>query len=77
MVEGLDYYATRYLPHEIMSWGGDVRGMFPQTCQLLDQHGVSLNQFVEFWFAYSRRSESQYDFFLLKIHLFVEFLSQV
>ena len=21
LVEGLDYYATRYLPHEIISWG--------------------------------------------------------
>jgi hypothetical protein len=77
MVEGLGYYANQYLPHEIISWGGDVRVMFPQTCQLLDQHGVSLNQFVEFWFAHSRRSESEYDFFLLKIHLFVKFLSQV
>ena len=51
--------------------------MFPQTCQLLDQHGVSLNQFVEFWVAYPRKSESEYDFFLLKIDLFVEFLGQV
>jgi hypothetical protein len=36
-----------------------------------------LNQFVEFWFAHARTSESEYDFFLLKIHLFVEFLDQV
>jgi hypothetical protein len=73
----LGYYATQYLPYEILSWGGDVRVMFPQTCQLLDQHGVRLNQFVEFWFAHARTSESEYDFFLLKIHLFVEFLDQV
>jgi uncharacterized protein len=75
--EGLNYYASQYLPHEIISWGGDVRVMFPQTCQLLDQYGVSLNRFVEFWFAHSRKSESEYDFFILKTHLFVDFLRQV
>lgn len=73
----LGYYATQYLPYEVLSWGGDVREMFPQTCQLLDRHGISLNQFVEFWFAHARTSESEYDFFLLKIHLFVDFLDQV
>ena len=73
----LGYYATQYLPYEILSWGGDVRVLFPRTCQLLDHYGVSLNQFVEFWFAHARTSEAEYDFFLLKIHLFVEFLDQV
>jgi len=75
--EGLSCYTTQYLPHEILSWGGDVRELFPLTCRLLDQHGVSLNQFFKFWFAHPRKSESEYDFFLLKIHLFVEFLGQV
>ena len=74
--EELGCYTTKYLPHEILSWGGEVREMFPQTCQMLDRHGISLNQFVEFWFAYSRTPESEYDFFLHKIHQFVEFLSQ-
>lgn len=77
MGEELRDYATQYLPYEIISWGGDMRGMFPHTCQMLDQHGFSLYQFVEFWFAHSRASEPEYDFFLLKIHLFVEFLDQV
>jgi hypothetical protein len=77
MDDELHEYTTQYLPYEIISWGGDLREMFPQTCQMLEQHGFSLDQFVEFWFAHSRASESQYDFFLLKIHLFVEFLGQV
>ena len=77
MGEELRDYATQYLPYEIISWGGDMREMFPHTCQMLDQHGFSLYQFVEFWFAHSRASEPDYDFFLLKIHLFVEFLDQV
>lgn len=74
---GLHVYATQYLPYEILSWGGDVRVMFPKTCDVLEQCGISLNQFVEFWFAHPRRSKSEYDFFLLKIDLFVEFLGQV
>ena len=77
MDEGLRCYATQYLPNEILSWGGDVRVMFPRTCELLDQQRVSLTQFVEFWFAHPRTSDSEYDFFLFKIHLFVEFLGQV
>ncbi|PJA78472.1 MAG: hypothetical protein CO149_03890 [Nitrospirae bacterium CG_4_9_14_3_um_filter_51_5] len=77
MGEGLRVYATQYLPYEILSWGGDVKVMFPKTCAVLDQHGISLNRFVEFWFAHSRTSESEYDFFLLKIDLFVKFLGQV
>jgi uncharacterized protein len=78
MVEdGLAYYATHYLPYEILSWGGDVRIMFPRVCELLEQHEISLNRFVKFWFAHSRKPEVEYDFFLLKIHVFVNFLSQV
>ncbi|MBA3968276.1 MAG: DUF692 family protein [Nitrospirales bacterium] len=73
---GLYVYATQYLPYEILSWGGDVRVMFPYVCDLLDQYGISLKQFVEFWFAHPRISESEYDFFLLKIDLFVEFIGQ-
>jgi uncharacterized protein len=75
--EELHFYTTKFLPHEIKSWGGDVRVMFPQTCQLLDQHKISVNQFVDFWFACARASETEYDFFLFKIQRFVEFLDQV
>ena len=75
--EGLRAYATHYLPYEILSWGGEVRVMFPKTCDVLDQHGISLNRFVEFWFSHPHTSESEYDFFLLEIDVFVEFLGQV
>ncbi|WP_447964694.1 multinuclear nonheme iron-dependent oxidase [Nitrospira sp. Ecomares 2.1] len=76
---GLHVYATQYLPYEILTWGGDVRVMFPNACDLLAQYGISLKQFVEFWFAHPRTSESgiEYDFFLLKIDLFVKFIGQI
>ncbi len=77
MSKGLHVYATQYLPYEILSWGGDVRVMFPNACDILDQYGISLKQFVEFWFVLPRISESEYDFFLLKIDLFVEFIGQM
>ncbi|HNP60526.1 MAG TPA: DUF692 family protein [Nitrospirales bacterium] len=75
---GLHVYATQYLPYEILTWGGDVRVMFPNACDLLAQYGISLKQFVEFWFAHPRTAESgiEYDFFLLKIDLFVKFIGQ-
>src|SRR3990167_725254 len=31
--DDLDWYRTRYLPYEILHWGGDVEAMFPQTCR--------------------------------------------
>ena len=77
MHKGLHVYVTQYLPYEILSWGGDVRVMFPDACAILDQYGISLKQFVQFWFAHPRTSESEYDFFLLKIDVFVEFIGQV
>ena len=77
MNKGLHLYANKYLPYEILSWGGDVRVMFPNACAILDQYGISLKQFVQFWFAHPRSSESEYDFFLLKIEVFVEFIEQV
>ncbi len=77
MNKGLHVYATQYLPYEILSWGGDVRVMFPHACEILDQNGISLKQFVKFWFAHPRTPESEYDFFLLKIDVFVEFIGQV
>ena len=77
MNKGLHLYANKYLPYEILSWGGDVRVMFPNACAILDQYGISLKQFVQFWFAHPRSSESEYDFFLLKIEVFVEFIGHV
>lgn len=76
-LEESDYYFAQFLPYEILSWGGDVREMFPQACRLLDQQAIPLNRFVDFWFAYARTSAMEYDFFLLKIRMFVDFLEHV
>ncbi len=75
--EGLEYYVSHYLPYEIIFWGGEVEMMFPQTCQLLGKHDISLNRFFDFWFSHARESPAVYDFFFHKVHLFVEFLGVV
>ncbi|MEK7237636.1 MAG: DUF692 family multinuclear iron-containing protein [Nitrospirota bacterium] len=71
---GLTYYRTCYLPQEILHWGGDLAEMFPQTCRILAERGVCLTEFVAFWFHAPRPLTESYDFFLLKIERFFEFV---
>jgi len=73
---GLTRYRTSYLPHEILHWGGDLAEMFPQTCRGLAEQGVGLKEFVAFWFRAPRPLTQSYDFFLLKIERFLEFVAE-
>lgn len=73
----LPLYVEHYLPHEILEWGGVVRDMFPETCRSLDRAGIALDGFVRFWFREPRATGEAYDFFLLKITRFVEFVREV
>jgi uncharacterized protein (UPF0276 family) len=72
----VDLYASRYLPHEILQWGGDLRQMFPSTCGRLEESGIGLDTFVAFWFREPRPAKEPYDFFLLKIERFVSFVEE-
>ncbi len=74
--DDLTRYRTTYLPHELLHWGGALRDMFPKTCGLLAEARVSLEQFVFAWFSRPRPEQDDYDFFLLKIDRFVEFVEQ-
>jgi hypothetical protein len=76
-VSTLPLYVEHYLPHEILEWGGAVREMFPETCRDLDRAGIALDGFVSFWFREPRESGQAYDFFLLKIARFIEFIREV
>ena len=71
---GLTRYRSSYIPHEILRWGGDLTEMFPQTCRALAERGICLTEFVPFWFRSSRPLTHSYDFFLLKIERFFEFV---
>ena len=73
---GLAQYRTSYVPHEILHWGGDLAEMFPQTCRALAEQGICLTEFVTFWFRSPRPLTQSYDFFLLKIERFLEFVTE-
>ncbi|MEO6307540.1 MAG: DUF692 family multinuclear iron-containing protein [Nitrospiraceae bacterium] len=73
---GLTRYRESYLPHEILHWGGDLEEMFPQTCRALAEQGICLTEFVIFWFRSPRPLTDSYDFFLLKIERFLEFVME-
>jgi hypothetical protein len=73
-VDELDTYRSIYLPYEILFWGGQVDAMFPQSCRRLEEQGVPLSRFVPFWFRRPRMLSGSYDFFLVKIERFVEFV---
>jgi uncharacterized protein len=74
---GLDRYRHEYLPHEILHWGGELTDMFPGTCRELERAGLALERFIQFWFRESRPIDVPYDFFLLKIERFMEFVREV
>jgi hypothetical protein len=73
---GVTRYRTSYVPHEILHWGGDLAEMFPQTCRALVERGICLTEFVTFWFRSPRPLTHSYDFFLLKIERFLEFVTE-
>jgi uncharacterized protein (UPF0276 family) len=73
---GLAQYRAFYVPHEILHWGGDLAEMFPQTCRTLADQGICLTEFVPFWFRSPRPLTQSYDFFLLKIERFLEFVTE-
>ncbi|ALA60662.1 DUF692 family multinuclear iron-containing protein [Nitrospira moscoviensis] len=72
--QDLEMYRTGYLPYEILHWGGDLEAMFPESCRQLAARGVPQAAFVGFWFRAPRPLTRTYDFFLLKIERFVEFV---
>ena len=73
---GLDRYIHDYMPHEILHWGGAITGMFPETCSMLNKNGISLDEFVPWWFQKPRLVDRPYDFFLIKIDRILEFVAE-
>ena len=74
-LDDLNRYRETYLPHELLHWGGELHDMFPRTCSVIAAAHLPLERFVPFWFSRPRLEEEDYDFFLLKIDRFVEFVT--
>ncbi|GKS59759.1 hypothetical protein YTPLAS18_32860 [Nitrospira sp.] len=72
----LSLYREHYLRHELLHWGGDLVDLFPVTCARLSEFGVPLEAFVPFWFAQRRPLPVSFDFFMLKLERFVEFVRE-
>lgn len=75
--DDLDWYRTKYLPYEILHWGGDLEAMFPETCRGMGERYIALERFVSFWFRLPHSVTHSYDFFEIKIDRFLEFVSEV
>ena len=75
-IQDLNLYRSVYLPYEILHWGGKVEDMFVESCRRLRERDVSLDGFVVFWFSEPRPFSGIYDFFLLKVERFVEFVRE-
>ena len=73
-LDELETYRSVYLPYEILHWGGEVEAMFPESSRRLREEAVPLNRLVPFWFREPRPLSGSYDFFLLKIARFLEFV---
>jgi uncharacterized protein (UPF0276 family) len=74
--DDLDWYRAKYLPYEILHWGGDVDAMFPETCRELAGRQIAMDGFVSYWFRLPHPVTRSYDFFDVKIDRFVEFVSE-
>lgn len=77
LLNGLAWYRNYYLPYEILVWSGNPLELFPRSCELLKRQGVDLRSFVSYWFSRSKPAEEPYDFFLIKIQQFVDFVEQI
>jgi len=74
-LDDLNRYREIYLPHELLHWGGELNEMFPRTGRLMAAADIPLERFASFWFEKPRPDQEDYDFFLLKIDRFVEFVA--
>lgn len=76
-LDDLNRYRETYLSHELLHWGGELKDMFPKTCRLLGEAQITVDRFIPFWFERPRPQQEDYDFFLLKVDRFVEFVASV
>jgi uncharacterized protein len=74
--DGLVRYTSRYLPQEILRWGGDLTELFPSAWTALEKRGITGADFVRFWFSRPRPITEQYDFFYIKLDRWVEFIGE-
>lgn len=75
--EGLVRYTTRYLPWELLSWGGDLKELFPAIWRTLEERSLTGEDFVRFWFQRPCPVTEPYDYFYVKLERWVAFVGEV
>ena len=75
--EGLTRYTTRYLPWELVMWGGDLKELFPRTWRVLEARGLTGEDLMRSWFRESRPVTEPYDYFYVKLERWVAFVREV
>jgi hypothetical protein len=74
---GLARYITRYLPRELVTWGGDLKELFPRAWRELEARGLTGGDFVRSWFREPRPVTEAYDYFYVKLERWVAFVREV
>jgi uncharacterized protein (UPF0276 family) len=74
---GLARYTTRYLPRELVTWGGDLKELFPRAWRELEARGLTGGDFVRSWFREPRLVTEAYDYFYVKLERWVAFVGEV
>jgi hypothetical protein len=73
-LEGRAAFRDEYLPYLVLTWGGDLVAMFPETCRRLAECGVALESFVPFFYSRPRTTADTFDYFRIKLSRFREFV---
>jgi hypothetical protein len=73
----LSLYQSDYLKEQILNWGGVIEEIFSETCRILKEEEISLEKFVPFFHSTPLPIENRYDFFLIKLDRFKNFVSEI
>jgi hypothetical protein len=74
---GLTRYTAEYLPRELVTWGGDLKELFPRAWRALEARGVTGEDLMRSWFRESRPVTEPYDYFYVKLERWVAFVREV
>lgn len=75
--QGLNRYRATYLPHELLTWGGDLEQLYPGLWEVLRDRHIGADDFVQFWFSETVGNEEEYDFFNIKLARWTAFVRSV
>ena len=73
----LSIFQKDYLKEQILNWSGVIEEIFSETCKILKEEEINIENFVSFFHSTPLPIESRYDFFLIKLDRFKEFVYSI